>query len=170
MKTAILGLLFLASCQSGKVGVAYIDKGWTTEASIFKAGDGTPLGLRGSAGRVEMPDAWDTDWTMRYAIGPFVQIPLWQTKTWYPHTSSFFTTGFYLEPRIEAAFYPDLPTSFEPEAGLRLGYRYDFFEVFIGARLPLGNGNRHESFNPPEYRHIDAGFHPELGISWGFDF
>lgn len=150
----LFALLLCVACQSTKTGLAYIDKGWSAEASVFRTEEGVPIGLRGSVGEVWLPKEWKPNHTMRYALGPYVQIPLW--------------SSLYLEPRIEAVYYPELETPFEPETGLRLIYRYDFFEVFIGARLPLGNGYRHEKVE--DYEHIPAGIHPEFGIVCSFDF
>lgn len=164
----LFALLFCVACQSAKTGLTYIDKGWSVEASVFRTEENVPLGLRASVGEIWLPPAWEADHTMRYALGPYLQIPLWEKKVWYPHTSSSYTTGIYIEPRFEVAYYPELGTPFEPETGLRLIYKYDFFEAFIGARLPVGNGWRHE--NAGEYEHTPAGIHPEFGIVWGFDF
>jgi hypothetical protein len=154
MRIFLLLFLLLVACQSAKTGLAYIDKGYSFEASVFKTEESIPLGLRASIGQVWLPSSWEADYTMRYAVGPYFQLGL-------PH-------GFYLEPRFEAAYYPELNTPFEPETGLRLGWRHDHLEVFIGGRYPLGNGYRHEDAG--EYEHIPAGFKPELGIVWGFDF
>ena len=156
MRHLLILLLLCAACQSGKTGLTYIDKGWSIEASVFKTEENVPIGLRTSIGEVWLPSEWEADYTMRYAFGPYLQFSL-------PY-------GFYLEPRVECAYYAKLGTQVEPECGLRLGWRYKSLEIFGGARLPLGNGYRHESFNPPEHEHIPSGLHPEFGITWSFDF
>ncbi|MCI0564037.1 MAG: hypothetical protein MN733_36640 [Nitrososphaera sp.] len=157
MRHLTLGLFFLAACQSGKTGLAYIDNGSSFEASIFRTNENVPVGLRASVGQVWLPERWASlygDSTVRYALGPYVQIGL-------PY-------GFYIEPKAEAAYYPDLGTPFELEAGTRFGWRWKSFEIFYGGRVGLGNGYRHERMG--EWEHFPAGWHPELGLVWSFGF
>jgi len=156
MRFLSLILLLSIGCQQFRAGPSYIDRGLSTEYSAFQAADGTPIGMRLSVGYVEMPREWKEDWTMRYAVGPYLQIPL--------------PLNFYLEPRFEVAYYPSLGTPFEPEGGARIGWSYKNLQIFGGVRFPFGNGNDHEKLNPPEYEHIYAGVKPEFGFSWSFDW
>lgn len=157
MRLSALILFCLVGCSSINVGGGYIDRGGTLEVSS-KMND-SPFGMRVSVSKIALPSGWKElygDSTMRYAAGPFAQINV--------------ISGFYIEPRIEAAFYPDLGTPFEPEAGFRIGWIYEHLNLYVGVRHPLGNGDRHESFDPPEYEHINDGWKPEVGFTWSFDF
>lgn len=158
MRFSITLLVLMMGCQSVEVGPSYIDRGYQFEIDAFKAkSDGTPIGLRASVGQVWLPENWANkygDYTMRYALGPFVRLSL-------PY-------GFYFEPRFEGAYYPALGTAFEPEVGARIGWSHNHFQVFFGERIGLGNGNDHERVG--DYEHIYYGWKPEFGISWGFDW
>jgi hypothetical protein len=123
------------------------EAGWSAE---FDASAKNGAGVRVSAGKVDLPDRWEPSSTERFALGA-----IWRAKVW---------RGLYLEPRAELAYYPQLGTPYELEAGLRLGYEYKNFSVHIGVRRPLGNGNNHE--DEGEYTHIPSGWKPEVGLNF----
>ncbi len=150
-------LLFSIGCSSIHLGGGATSDGWSTELSGYshEADGGMKIiGIRGSVGQERLPIDWEHPSTNRVAIGGFTQIQLCK--------------GFYLEPRLDIVYYNNLDTPWEPEFGIRLGYRYKKFSAYIGVRHPLGNGDRHELMG--EYSHIPDGWKPEGGLFFSYDF
>jgi hypothetical protein len=143
-----IGLCFLVGCVSVETGGRISDNGWAVEVTALTA---KHIGLRGSIGQEKLPVEW-AEWgskANRYALGPVWQIPVYK--------------GFYVEPRLDIAYYPTLGTEWELEAAGRVGWKHDWFGVYVGARHPLGNGDRHEDIG--RYSHIPDGWKLEAGFN-----
>ena len=145
---AALTVIICGGCTSVETGGGYIQDGLVVEVTGLTA---KGVGGRFSFGQEFLPPEWGPwgDRTNRFAGSV-----LWQAQVY---------KGFYLEPRLDLAYYPDIGTQWELEAGGRVGWKYDFLGLYIGARHPLGNGDTHEDVG--RYSHIPDGWKIEAGFN-----
>jgi len=147
----IIASIFFVSCASVGVdgGAAY--KGYNMRlVGMTKE----HIGAFVSYGQESLPQRWRDKFHMdrvdRYGFGGLFQTTIYK--------------GLYFEPRGDIAYYPGLGTPWEFEFGIRLGYKYRGFGIYVGARHPMGNGDRHEANG--DWEHIPDGWKPEFGISY----
>ncbi len=148
---AVATIVSCLGCTSIQTGGGYIQDGLAVEVTALSPKN---IGARFSFGQEFLPPEWAHwgDRTDRFAASVLWQAPVYK--------------GFYLEPRLDVAYYPDIGTEFELEAAGRVGWKHDWFGVYIGARHPLGNGDRHEDIG--RYSHIPDGWKIEAGfqLTW----